>query len=168
MGRVLTIMFVAQFVMMAVIPFAGTLSDRFGRKPVWYFSLIGLIVMSIPMYMLMANGFWWALLGFAVLGLLYIPQLATISATFPAMFPTQVRYAGFAITYNVSTAVFGGTAPIVNEALIDATGNPLVPAFYMMGACAIGLVAVVFMKETVGASLRGTEIPETGKLPVLA
>ncbi|QCU78974.1 MFS transporter [Citricoccus sp. SGAir0253] len=158
---VLTIMFVAQFAMMLVIPFAGALSDRVGRKPMWYASLIGLLVLAIPMYMLMSNGFWWALLGFAVLGLLYIPQLATISATFPAMFPTQVRYAGFAITYNVATAVFGGTAPLANEALIDATGNPLVPAFYMMAACVVGLVAVWFMKETVGASLRGTEIPET-------
>ncbi|WP_180814629.1 MFS transporter [Kocuria flava] len=158
---VLTIMFVAQFAMMLVIPFAGALSDRVGRKPMWYTSLIGLFVLAIPMYMLMANGFWWALLGFAVLGLLYIPQLATISATFPAMFPTQVRYAGFAITYNLATAVFGGTAPLANEALIGATGNPLVPAFYMMGACVVGLVAVRAMKETVGASLRGTEIPET-------
>lgn len=158
---VLTIMFIAQFAMMLVIPFAGALSDRVGRKPMWYFSLIGLFVLAIPMYMLMANGFWWALLGFAVLGLLYIPQLATISATFPAMFPTQVRYAGFAITYNLATALFGGTAPLANEALIDATGNPLVPAFYMMVACVVGLIAVRSMKETVGASLRGTEIPET-------
>jgi MFS transporter, MHS family, proline/betaine transporter len=164
---VLTIMFVAQFAMMLVIPFAGALSDRVGRKPMWYASLIGLFVLAVPMYMLMANGFWWALVGFAVLGLLYIPQLATISATFPAMFPTHVRYAGFAITYNVATAVFGGTAPLANEALIGATGNPLVPAFYMMGACVVGLVAVATMRETVGASLRGTEIPETSRIPVV-
>ena len=38
-------------------------------------------------------------------------QLATISAMFPAMFPTHVRYAGMAIAYNVSTSLFGGTAP---------------------------------------------------------
>ncbi|OMH27775.1 MFS transporter [Tersicoccus phoenicis] len=165
---VLTIMFLAQFAMMLVIPFAGALSDRLGRKPMWYLSLIGLIVLAVPMYLLMANGFWWALLGFAVLGLLYIPQLATISATFPAMFPTQVRFAGFAITYNVATALFGGTAPLANQALIDATANPLIPAFYMMGACVIGLIAVSTMRETVGASLRGTAIPETGKMPVIS
>jgi MHS family proline/betaine transporter-like MFS transporter len=156
----LTVMFLAQAAMMVVIPFGGRLSDRVGRKPVWYFSLIGLFVFSVPMYLLIAQGFWFALLGFAVLGLLYIPQLSTISATFPAMFPAQVRFAGFAISYNVSTAVFGGTAPAANDALISATGNPLVPAFYMMGACLIGLVATVFMKETTGASLRGTQLPD--------
>ncbi|MGY3565245.1 MFS transporter [Sinomonas sp. RB5] len=158
---VLVIMFVAQFVMMLVIPFAGALSDRVGRKPMWYASLIGLFVMAIPMFMLMAHGFWWALVGFAVLGLLFIPQLATISATFPAMFPAHVRYAGFAITYNISTSLFGGTAPLYNQAGIDALHNPLFPAFSMMLACVVGLISVRFMRETVGASLRGTELPET-------
>ncbi len=161
----LTIMFIAQFAMMVVMPFGGALSDRVGRKPMWFASLIGLIVFSVPMYMLMANGFLWALIGFAVLGLLYIPQLSTISATFPAMFPTHVRFAGFAIAYNISTALFGGTAPYANDALIGATGNPLIPAFYMMGACVIGLIAAFFMKETKSASLRGTQVPETGVAP---
>lgn len=165
---VLTVMFIAQFAMMLVIPFCGALSDRVGRRPMWFVSLIGLFVLAIPMYMLMARGFLWALIGFAVLGLLYIPQLSTISATFPAMFPTHVRYAGFAITYNVATAAFGGTAPLANQALIDATGNPLVPAFYMMASCVIGMIAVLALKETVGASLRGTGIPETGAIPVVA
>ena len=159
---VLTISFVTQFGMMLLIPFAGSLSDRIGRKPVWRISLIGLIVMSVPMYMLMSQGVWGTLIGISVLGLLYVLQLATISATFPAMFPTKVRFAGFAITYNVATSLFGGTAPSVNEALIEATGSSLVPAFYMVGACLIGLIAVHFMKETVGASLRGNDIPETG------
>lgn len=160
---VLTISFVTQFGMMLLIPFAGSLSDRLGRKPVWRISLIGLIVMSVPMYMLMSRGVWGTLIGISVLGLLYVLQLATISATFPAMFPTKVRFAGFAITYNVSTSLFGGTAPSVNEALIEATGSSLVPAFYMVAACIVGLIAVHFMKETVGASLRGNDIPEDRK-----
>lgn len=162
----LTVMFIAQFAMMLVMPFAGALSDKVGRKPMWFVSMIALFILAVPMYMLMARGFWFALLGLAVLGLLYIPQLSTISATFPAMFPAPVRYAGFAISYNVSTMIFGGTSPMVNEALISKTGNALVPAYYMMGACVIGLIATFFMKETKGASLRGTDVPETGKLPV--
>ncbi|MDN5805331.1 MAG: hypothetical protein L0H26_12225, partial [Microlunatus sp.] len=121
--------------------------------------LIGLFVMAIPMYILMATGFVGAIVGFAVLGLLYVAQLATISATFPAMFPTHVRFAGFAIAYNVSTSLFGGTAPLVNEAAIQATGNVLFPAFYMMGACLVGMVALYFVTETAGASLRGRGIP---------
>ncbi|ACY23247.1 General substrate transporter [Gordonia bronchialis DSM 43247] len=154
-----TVVLIGQLAMMVMIPFFGSMSDRTGRKPMWWGSLIGLFVLSLPLYWLMGQGFAWAIIGFVILGLLYIPQLATISATFPAMFPTQVRYAGFAISYNVATAAFGGTAPLVNDAVVENTGWSLFPAAYMMGACAIGMVALVFLKETAGCSIRGTEIP---------
>ncbi|WP_336973759.1 MFS transporter [Sphingobium aromaticiconvertens] len=139
--------------MMFFLPFAGHLSDRIGRKPMWRLSLIGLLLSILPLYMLMATGFVGAIMGFALLGLLYVPQLATISATFPALFPTPVRFAGFAIAYNMSTSLFGGTAPAIGSSLIRATGNDLMPAFYMMMACVVGLIALCFMPETAGRSL---------------
>ena len=150
---------VGQFAMMIVLPFMGALSDKVGRKPLWVASLIGLTVLAIPLYMLMGTGFVPAMIAFAILGLLYTPQLATISATFPAMFPTTVRFAGLAIAYNVSTAIFGGTAGSVNTEAISVTGDNLFPAYYMMGACAIGFIAVVLTKETKGVPINGTEVP---------
>ncbi|MFC7618775.1 MFS transporter [Microlunatus sp. GCM10028923] len=150
---------IGQLAMMIFLPIAGSISDRVGRKPMWWASLIGLFVLAIPMYMLIGTNAIGAVIGFAVLGLLYVPQLATISATFPAMFPTHVRYAALAISYNVATSLFGGTAPYINEALIGATGNGLIPAFYMMAACAVGAVALIFVIETRGASLRGRGVP---------
>jgi MFS transporter, MHS family, proline/betaine transporter len=150
---------IGMLAMMVFLPFAGTFSDRVGRKNVWWFSLIGLFAAAVPMFLLMTHGTAGALIGFAVLGLLYVPQLASISAMFPAMFPTQVRYAGMAIAYNVSTSIFGGTAPMVNEWLIGRTGNNLVPAYYMMGSCVIGALALIFVTETTGCSLRGRGIP---------
>lgn len=155
----LTLIIIGQLAMMAVIPFAGALSDRVGRKPLWWASIGGLFVMAIPMYSLMAQGFAAAVVGFAVLGLLYVAQLSTISAMFPAMFPTHVRYAGFAIAYNLSTALFGGTAPAVNEWLIGLTGDPLVPAYYMMVSCVVGAIALAFVPETARVSIRGRGIP---------
>lgn len=151
--------------MMVFVPFAGLLSDRVGRKPLWWFSLIGLFVAGVPMFLLMGTGVAGAVIGFAVLGLLYVPQLATISATFPAMFPTQVRYAGFAIAYNVSTSLFGGTAPAINDWLTTSTGDVLVPAYYMMGACVIGALALLKVPETTRCPLNGTATPGTEDAP---
>ncbi|QGN33052.1 MFS transporter [Microlunatus sp. Gsoil 973] len=151
---------VGQLFMMCFLPLSGALSDRVGRKPMWLFSMIGLFVMAIPMYLIMPINFGLTIVAFMVLGLLYVPQLSTISATFPAMFPTQVRYAGFAIGYNVATSLFGGTAPLVNDAFISWTNIEIFPAFYMMASCVVGLIAWLSMKETAGASLKGTEIPE--------
>ncbi|MEU4315566.1 MFS transporter [Nocardia sp. NPDC024068] len=153
-------MLIGQLIMMACVPFFGRLSDRVGRRPMWLTSLVGLAVLAVPMYWLMGVGTGWAIVGFVVLGLLYVPQLSTISATFPAIFPTHVRYAGFALAYNVSTAAFGGTAPLVNEAVIEGTGWSLFPALYMVAASLIGLVAWFFLRETAGTSLRGTEVPD--------
>ncbi|MEX3936952.1 MFS transporter [Paraburkholderia phymatum] len=155
----LLIPLIGMLTMMAFLPFAGSLSDRFGRKTMWWFSLVGLFVAAVPMFTLMTHGVAGALIGFAVLGLLYVPQLATISAMFPAMFPTHVRYAGMAIAYNLSTSIFGGTAPIISDWLVDKTGSALVPAYYMMGSCVIGAIALLFVIETKGCSLRGQTLP---------
>jgi MFS transporter, MHS family, proline/betaine transporter len=161
----LVVPIIGMLTMMVFLPFAGRTSDRIGRKPMWWFSLIGLFLAGVPMFLLMGTNALGAVVGFAVLGLLYVPQLATISATFPAMFPTHVRYAGFAIAYNVSTSLFGGTAPAVNDWLVNATGDNLVPAYYMMAACAIGALALIRMPETTRCPINGREIPGTALAP---
>ncbi len=161
----LVVPIIGMLAMMVFVPFAGHLSDRVGRKPMWWVSLIGLFIMVVPMFMLMSTGIVGAIIGFAVLGLLYVPQLATISAMFPAMFPTQVRFAGFAIAYNVSTSIFGGTAPAVNEWLVAESGNNLWPAFYMMIAVVIGAIALTKVPETTRCPINGTEIPGTPEAP---
>jgi len=149
----LAVPLVGMLFMMLFLPFAGRLSDRVGRRPMWRFSLVGLLLLVTPLYLLMGTGLVGACVGFILLGLLYVPQLATISATFPAMFPTSVRFAGFATAYNISTSIFGGTAPAVSSSLITLTANELMPAFYMMATCLVGLVALHFMPETAQRSL---------------
>jgi MHS family proline/betaine transporter-like MFS transporter len=153
-AQALYVPLIGMLFMMLFVPMAGALSDRFGRKPLWRISLLGLLLSALPAYHLMAMGVGGAIVGFMLLGLLYVPQLATISATFPAMFPTSVRFAGLAISYNISTSLFGGTAPAFNSWLISITGDVLVPAYVMMAACLIGLAALPFLKESAGQSLR--------------
>ncbi len=149
----LAVPLIGMLFMMLFLPFAGRLSDRIGRRPMWRFSLIGLFLLVTPLYMLMGTGLIGACVGFILLGLLYVPQLATISATFPAMFPTSVRFAGFASAYNISTSIFGGTAPAVSSGLITRNRQRTDAGFYMMATCLVGLVALHFMPETAGRSL---------------
>ncbi|WP_420108012.1 MFS transporter [Mycolicibacter arupensis] len=159
------VVLVGELAMMACIPFAGAWSDRIGRKPLWHGSLVGFIVLALPMYWLMGQGFGYALVGFTVLSVLFAAPLATVAATFPAMFPTQVRYAGFAVADNAAVALFGGTAPVVADSVIEHTGWQLFPAAYLVAAAALGLIALRFLPETVGYSLRGTGVPgEQGEL----
>ena len=100
-----------------------------------------------------------ALAGFVVLSVLLAAPLGTVPAMFPAMFPTQVRYAGFAIADNAGIALFGGTAPIIVDTVILKTGWGLTPAVGLILAAVAGLVALRFAPETAGCSLRGTDTP---------
>ncbi len=155
----LIVILIGELVMVACIPLAGKVSDHIGRKPNWYISLTCIAILAVPLFWLMSVNFGLALIGYAILGLLFVLQLGTISATFTAMFPTHARFAGFAISYNIATALFGGTAAVVSDFFVEITGSLLMPAFYMVLACAIGLVSVYFMPETAGASLQGETIP---------
>lgn len=79
---------------MLSLPFADALSDRIGRRPTWRWSLIGLLLLVVPLYMLIGTGLTGAVVAFMALGLLYVPQRATIFATFAVMLPTAVFFAG--------------------------------------------------------------------------
>jgi MFS transporter, MHS family, proline/betaine transporter len=99
-------------------------------------------------------------LGMLMLALCLVLILGTIPSTLPALFPTEVRYTGFAISYNISVALFGGTAPFVAGYLASATGSNYAPAFYLMGIAAVALIPILLSPETARQPLRsGLETP---------
>jgi MFS transporter, MHS family, proline/betaine transporter len=135
--------------MMCIITPIGALSDRIGRKPLFISAAICFLVLPVPAFWLIGQGtVLTTLLGLALLAVGHVQLIGPLAATLPAMFPTKVRYAAFSVGYNISTAVFGGTAPLVNDAVVTNTGNSYFPAFYLMGAALIALVPILLMKET--------------------
>lgn len=141
---------------MAVIAPLGALSDRVGRKPILLTAAIGYIVISYPALQLMQSGsVIGVIVGFGAVAFLLVMMLSTIGSTFPAMFPTRVRYGSFAIGYNLSTSLFGGTTGVVTTALINATGDLNWPAYYLILAGAVAIVPIL-------------NIPETARVPIEA
>ncbi|WP_381564554.1 glycine betaine/L-proline transporter ProP [Streptomyces eurythermus] len=143
--------------MMIVQPFAGALTDRIGRRPVIAAGCAGFLLLSIPALLLIRQGSLLAVgLGMAALGLLLVCFTAAMPAALPALFPTRVRYGSLSIGFNVSVSLFGGTTPLVVTALIGATGNMMMPAYYMMAAAVVGGFAVWRMSESAGRPLPGS------------
>lgn len=137
--------------MMVVQPFAGALSDRVGRRPVIAAGCAGFLLLSVPALLLIRQGSLFAIaLGMGALGLLLVCFTAAMPSALPALFPTRVRYGSLSVGFNVSVSLFGGTTPLVVTALIGATGNMMMPAYYMMAAAVVGGVAVWFMTESAG------------------
>ncbi|GAA3489708.1 MULTISPECIES: glycine betaine/L-proline transporter ProP [Streptomyces] len=143
--------------MMCVQPFAGLLSDRFGRRPVIAVGCAGFLVLSVPALLLIQQGSLAAIVpGLLMLGLLQVCFTSAMPSTLPALFPTKTRYGSLSIGFNVSVSLFGGTTPLVVAALIGWTGNLMMPAYYMMGAAVIGGIAVFFMTESARRPLPGS------------
>ncbi|MFJ9352435.1 MFS transporter [Streptomyces sp. NPDC101237] len=140
-----------------LITFIGRLSDRVGRRPVYGVSAAAMILLAVPSFELIKrDGTWPPVVGVLVLSTLLACFAAPSAATLPALFPTAVRYAAMGIGFNIAVAAFGGTTPLVTEALVNVTGDDLMPAYYLMLAGAIGLVTVRFLPETAQVPLSGS------------
>jgi MFS transporter, MHS family, proline/betaine transporter len=155
-GLVLTL--IVMLIMMPIILAMGYLSDRIGRNRIINGALIGVIVLSVPAFMMIGNGNnYMVFFGLLLLGALLAAFQGTLPATLPSLFFTKVRYGSLAITYNISTSLFGGTTPLIVSWLISITKNSMIPAYYLMAVCLFGLIIVAFfVKETAGRSLRGS------------
>ncbi|MFI6658712.1 MFS transporter [Streptomyces sp. NPDC050523] len=141
-----------------LITFIGRLSDHIGRRPVYAVSAAAMIVLAVPSFQLIKmHGTWPPVFGVLILSTLLACFAAPSAATLPALFPTAVRYAAMGIGFNVAVAAFGGTTPLVTAALVSATGDDLMPAYYLMLAGVIGLITVKFLPESAQVPLHGSQ-----------
>jgi MFS transporter, MHS family, citrate/tricarballylate:H+ symporter len=136
--------------------YGGWLADRAGRWPVMVWPQLAALVLTYPVFLwIVETRSAWALLG--GLGLLSLVGSVPYSAFYVALaegLPKNIRGRAFATVYAVAIASFGGTAQLVVTWLIHATGNALAPAWYMLLATAVGLLAMTMMRETAPAKLR--------------
>lgn len=146
-------------VAVVALPLTGHLSDRIGRRPVLATAAVGYLVLSYPIFAWMATGsVAGTFVGWAVLGLLQATYLATAIATLTELFTDTVRGTGVSLGLNIPVALFGGGAPFIATALIAWTGNPIAPAFYIMAAAALSLVAITVITRTdLDAATRPTD-----------
>ncbi|WP_138415488.1 MFS transporter [Sinomonas gamaensis] len=127
----------------------GLASDRFGRKRVLITASVLFIALTVPAFMLLDTG------NFAVILLveIFLGGMLTLNdGTLPSflaeLFPTRIRYSGFAVSFNLANAIFGGTAPFVATLLIGVLHTKLAPAWYLVAASIVSLIAVLCAKET--------------------
>jgi MFS transporter, MHS family, proline/betaine transporter len=145
--------FLAQSIGLAVevvlIPICGALSDAVGRKPVMIAALVLDLVVTYPLFSwVSASPSFGALLTMQIIlcGLFGVFN-GPISTALAEQFPTRVRSTALAIAYNIAVMLFGGFAQFFVTWLIQATGTPIAPAYYLMFGAAVGLLAALFLKD---------------------
>ncbi|MGC4961297.1 MFS transporter [Gordonia sp. DT101] len=147
----------SMLVVVALIVMLGRLTDYIGRRPVFAFGAVLQIIVAVPCFVLFGMDTLWApIVACVVFGAILACFAAPTASTLPALFPTTVRYGALSIGFNIAVSAFGGTTPLVASALVSATGNHLVPGFYLIASGLVGLVAVVFLRESARQPLTGS------------
>jgi MFS family permease len=128
----------------------GWLADRLGRKPVMVWPQLLTLLLTYPVFLWIVHdpGALSLIAGFGLLSLIGSVPYTAFYATFAEGLPQTIRGGVFATIYAVAIATFGGTAQLVVTWLLHVSGNPLAPAWYLLLAATVALVAMGLMRET--------------------
>ena len=110
----------ATFVELFVMPSAGWLSDRIGRKPIYLAATIFSILFSFPLFWLLQTGNPTIILLTFVVGISGAQGIVfALHASFmPELFSAKVRYTGISIGFQIGAAIGGGLTPLAAAATV--------------------------------------------------
>jgi MHS family proline/betaine transporter-like MFS transporter len=144
----LTLNFINMLILLVISPFSAWLSDRVGRRKVLGITAFAILLGTYPVFtMLQQPEFFTIALGQAIFAVGVAFYIGPVPALLVEIFPTRVRYTAMSLSYNICAALFGGTAPMVCQWLITATGNTYSIAYYVIVCAVISLVALFYYRD---------------------
>jgi MHS family proline/betaine transporter-like MFS transporter len=145
---------VAMAVSLVLIPYAGHISDRFGRRPVLLLGSAALALLAYPLMALMARGHPAGIfVGQLSLALIVAGIGGVLPATMAELAPWRVRCTVLSVAYNLGVALLGGSTPLIAAWLLAKTGLTLAPAVYLAGAGVLSTIGALFLPHTARHSL---------------
>ncbi|WP_206540811.1 MFS transporter [Nocardiopsis potens] len=139
-------------------PVAGLIADRYGRRPVLIATTVAILLFGAVMGPMLDSGSTvlvqlCLILGLSLMGLTFGPM----GALLPELFPTNVRYSGASIAYNLGGLVGASLAPYAATWLAAEYGLWAVGG-YLIASAAVTLVALLLARETRDDSLDETPV----------
>jgi MFS family permease len=146
---------IAVLFLAAMVPIAGALADRFGRRRTLLAVTATVIVYGASFDLMLApdsattgSTLLFLVFGMTLTGLSFGPM----SAVLPELFPTNVRYTGSGVSYNLSSILGAAVAPFIATWLATEYGVAWV-GVYLIVAALLTLIALLVMRETKDISL---------------
>jgi MHS family proline/betaine transporter-like MFS transporter len=127
--------------------FAGRLSDRIGRLLTVRIGTLLLLVATYPVlaWVVSTRTVTALFIGQTLFCAVVSVFTGSVPAVLAALFPPRLRSTGVSLTYNFAAVVFGGFAPAVLTFLTETTHNTMAPAFYVVAAATVSLIALAFV-----------------------
>ncbi len=150
----------------AAILAIGRLADRLSPRLMIGAGSAALILLAFPFYNALAS----RAIGLVPAMILAALVASLVNGTFAVLltdlFPTRIRFTGVALVFNVAFTLFSGTAPLVATTLIRDTGMSTAPAWVMIGAGVLTLLASVGLGRIGGNVLGNAQPQATGRPPI--
>ena len=145
-----------------VIFYAGSISDRIGRRPMILAGAGLLAVWAFPFFWLIDTGsLWWigvaTLVGSLGQSMTYGPVAAYLSE----LFEPRVRYSGASLAYQLAAILVSGGTPFIMTALLAATGTSASVSVFLFVMAVCTLVSAYLLKETRVTTPARTASPTT-------
>jgi MFS family permease len=134
----------------------GRLCERHGRRPTMLWPRVTTAVLAVPAFLLLTT---FPSIGTLLAATGILAVMTAISGTaaivaIPELLPRGIRSTGMSIAYALGVAIFGGTTQFIVTWLIDITGSPLAPAWYVTLTSAVAALAILGLPESRARELR--------------
>jgi len=130
------------------------LSDKIGRKKVMLIGTLFFLFGSYPLFAMFQTGDPQLITAAGIIAALFISSITgSFACMLAELFPTSIRYSGFAVSYNIGLAIFGGLTPLIATSLIKLTNYNSAPSYYLTFSAIVALLALLTLPETFKAKL---------------
>lgn len=131
-----------------LVPVFGLYSDTIGRKEIYAWGAAIMGVWGFVYFALLDSGVTWLAFVALCLGpvphaMQYGPQASIIAESFP----TNLRYTGAGLGYQLSSIIAGGPTVLIATWLIHQFGTGYAASVYILISAVITLVALKFLKD---------------------
>lgn len=140
----LTVIAMSLVVQVITQPFGAVIASRMSLSRAVLLILAPEFVLLPLMFLLINTGsVGWALVGMALATIPHAMYYSALAGLLAQVFPAQIRYTGISVSYQMCTAIFAGTAPMVSQFLLTRTGSISSVVVLGLGYVALSLVCVL-------------------------
>jgi len=133
---------IGTLILSITILLGGWLTDHIGYRKAYLVTALGLIATTYPLfYLFNLQNMSWVIFSYIMFSVFFGFIPAAYSSLLTILFPTNIRYSGVALSYNLAYAIVGGLSPIICTMAIEHFDTIYAPAYYVMSVAVIAVAA---------------------------